>query len=402
MSAVKYLILIGDGMADRPLKGLGGKTPLMVARTPNMDRLADEGELGLVRTIPPGFPKGSEIANLAILGYDPARYYTGRGPLEAASIGVRLAEDDCAFRLNLVTLEAVGGDVIMQDYSAGHISTEEGRVIIEDLDRELGNSIFRFYPGVSYRHLLVWKGDGADLETTPPHDITAQSIGHYLPRGKGAARLIKLMTEAQLILHEHPVNQARRKEGKPAANATWPWGQGRAPQMPTLHTRFGITGSVISAVDLIKGIGIYAGLRVIEVPGATGYLDTNYKGKGQYALAALQEDDLVYVHVEAPDEASHSGDVAAKIAAIEAFDELVLGTILSEIKEEHRILLLPDHPTPIEIMTHSAEPVPYVIYDSTARYPGGGRSFSEEAAAATGLMVEQGHLLIERLFKGGG
>ena len=346
---MKYLILIGDGMADRPVKELGGKTPLMAARTPNMDALAQQGEIGLARTIPKGLPKGSEIANLSIFGYNPKRYYTGRGPLEAASIGVKLSPEDCAFRLNLVTLEAVKGSVIMEDYSAGHISTEEGSAIIRDLDKELGNSVFRFYPGVSYRHLLVWKGKGERIKTIPPHDITEQEIGAYLPAGDGARELIKLMTETQTLLHEHPVNRTRREQGKREANATWPWGQGRAPQLPSFIERFGLTGSVISAVDLIKGIGIYAGLQVITVPGATGYLDTNYQGKAEYGLQALEKDDFVYLHVEAPDEASHNGDLAAKIAAIEAFDEKVVGTIckgMAAARGDHRIMhpARPSHP----------------------------------------------------------
>jgi 2,3-bisphosphoglycerate-independent phosphoglycerate mutase len=400
---MKYIILIGDGMADRPLSELGGKTPLMAARTPNMDALAQHGELGLVRTIPPGLPKGSEIANLSIFGYDPRRYYTGRGPLEAASIGVKLGPEDCAFRLNLVTLQAIGGSVIMEDYSAGHISTEEGGEIIRALDKELGNSVFRFYPGVSYRHLLVWKGKGEGIKTTPPHDITEQEIGAYLPAGEGDRELIKLMTDAQILLNAHPVNRSRRQEGRREANAVWPWGQGHAPQMSTFAERFHLTGSVISAVDLIKGIGIYAGLQVIAVPGATGYLDTNYEGKAEYGLQALEKGDFVYIHVEAPDEASHNGDLAAKIAAIEAFDERVVGTVRTgmEQKGDHRIMVLPDHPTPIEVKTHTDDPVPFVIYDSTEKSPPSkGRGFDEQAAAKSGIVVDEGYKLIERLVRG--
>jgi len=398
---MKYLILIGDGMADRPVKELGGKTPLMAARTPNMDALAQQGEIGLARTIPKGLPKGSEIANLSIFGYNPKRYYTGRGPLEAASIGVKLNPEDCAFRLNLVTLEALKGSVIMEDYSAGHISTEEGSEIIRDLDKELGNSAFRFYPGVSYRHLLIWKGKGERIKTTPPHDITEQEIGSYLPAGDGSRKLIKLMTEAQILLHTHPINKKRREQGKREANATWPWGQGRAPKLPSFTERFGLTGSVISAVDLIKGIGIYAGLRVITVPGATGYLDTNYQGKAEYGLKALEKDDLVYLHVEAPDEASHNGDLAAKIAAIEAFDEKVVGTICKGMarRGDHRIMLLPDHPTPLALKTHTDDPVPFVIYDSTKKHLSGARGFDEQAAGESGIVINEGYKLMERFLK---
>jgi len=399
---MKYLILIGDGMADRPLKALRGKTPLMAARTPNMDALAQHGELGLVRTIPKGLPKGSEIANLSIFGYNPKRYYTGRGPLEAASIGVKLGPEDCAFRLNLVTLEAVKGSVIMEDYSAGHISTEEGSEIIQDLDKELGNSVFRFYPGVSYRHLLVWKGKGEQIKTTPPHDITEQEIGTYLPAGDGAPELIKLMTEAQILLHAHPINLKRRELGKREANATWPWGQGRAPQMSSFIERFGLKGGVISAVDLIKGIGIYAGLKIITVPGATGYLDTNYQGKAEYGLQALDKDDFVYLHVEAPDEASHNGDLHAKIAAIEAFDEKVVGTICRgmEHRGDHRIMVLPDHPTPLELKTHTDDPVPFVIYDSTKKRLSGTRGFNEQTAVESGIVIDEGYKLMERFLRG--
>ena len=398
---MKYLILIGDGMADRPVKELGGKTPLMAARTPSMDALAQQGEIGLARTIPKGLPKGSEIANLSIFGYNPKRYYTGRGPLEAASIGVKLNPEDCAFRLNLVTLEAVKGSVIMEDYSAGHISTEEGSAIIRDLDKELGNSVFRFYPGVSYRHLLVWKGKGERIKTIPPHDITEQEIGAYLPAGDGDQELIKLMAETQTLLQAHPINMKRRQQGKREANATWPWGQGRAPQLPSFIERFGLAGSVISAVDLIKGIGIYAGLQVITVPGATGYLDTNYQGKAEYGLQALEKNDFVYLHVEAPDEASHNGDLAAKIAAIEAFDEKVVGTICKgmEHKGDHRIMVLPDHPTPLALKTHTDDPVPFVIYDSTKKRLSETRGFNEQAAVESGIVIEEGYKLMERFLR---
>ena len=392
-------------MADRPLDALGGKTPLMAARTPNMDALAQRGEVGLARTIPNGLPKGSEIANLSIFGYDPKRYYTGRGPLEAASIGVRLGPEDIAFRLNLVTLGIIGGAVIMEDYSAGHISTEEGGAIIQDLEKELGDSVFHFHPGVSYRHLLVWRSPVEKIEkieTTPPHDITEQEIGVYLPRGEGAQELIKLMTDTQILLKTHPVNHTRQREGKREANATWPWGQGRAPQMPSFTERFGLKGGVISAVDLIKGIGICAGLEAIPVPGATGYLDTNYQGKAEYGLRVVEKDDFVYIHVEAPDEASHNGDLKAKIAAIEAFDEKVVGTIVKgmENRGDHRIMVLPDHPTPLELRTHTDDPVPFVIYDSTQKRSSGAAGFDEAEASKSGIAIDEGYELMERFVRG--
>ncbi|RLB08143.1 MAG: cofactor-independent phosphoglycerate mutase [Deltaproteobacteria bacterium] len=400
---MKYLVLVGDGMADSPLDELGGRTPLMVAHTPNMDSLAQQGKVGLVRTIPKGYPKGSEIANLSIFGYDPKKYYTGRGPLEAASIGVKLGPNDVAFRCNLVTLDVIGGSVIMGDYSAGHICTEEGRQIIRDLDRELGNSVFRLYPGISYRHLLVWKGAGETVITTPPHDIAAQEIGDHLPRGEGARELIKFITDAQIFLNAHPINCRRRQEGKREANSIWPWGQGKAPQMPAFSQKFGLKGSVISAVDLIKGIGIYAGMEVVEVPGATGYLDTNYQGKAEYGLRALEKGDFLYIHVEAPDEASHNGDLKAKIEAIEAFDKKVVGTILKGAQRwrDYKIMVLTDHPTPITLRTHTDDPVPFVIYSSRGNTASGAKGFNEEEARKTGIFVEDGHKLMEHFLGGG-
>jgi 2,3-bisphosphoglycerate-independent phosphoglycerate mutase len=293
----------------------------------------------------------------------------------------------------------------MEDYSAGHISTEEGGAIIRDLDKDLGNSVFRFYPGVSYRHLLVWRGQVEKVEkikTTPPHDITEQEIGEYLPKGEGAQELIKLMTDTQIFLHEHPINRTRLEEGKRAANATWPWGQGKAPHMPSFAERFGLNGGVISAVDLIKGIGISAGLRAITVPGATGYLDTNYQGKAEYALQVLEQEDFVYLHVEAPDEASHNGDLEAKMAAIEAFDEKVVGTIVKGMEDrgDYRIMVLPDHPTPLALRTHADDPVPFVIYDSNQKRPSGTRGFDEKEASRSGIVIEEGHTLMERLVRG--
>jgi 2,3-bisphosphoglycerate-independent phosphoglycerate mutase len=395
---MKYLVLIGDGMADYPMDKLGGKTPLMVAHTPHLDFMAQGGTIGLVRTIPKGYPKGSEIANLSIFGYDPKTYYTGRGPLEAASIGVRLGTNDVAFRCNLVTLEVIGGSVIMGDYSAGHISTEEGRKIIEDLDRELGNSSFRFYPGVSYRHLLIWRGGEEKITTTPPHDITEKDIGSHLPKGEGAWKLIQLITDAQMLLNSHPINQRRLREGKREVNSIWPWGQGKAPQMPSFLERFGVRGSVISAVDLIKGIGIYVGMEVIEVPGATGYLDTNYQGKAEYGISSLDKGDFVYIHVEAPDEASHNGDLEAKIEAIEAFDAKVVGKIVKEIEKwkNYRIMVLPDHPTPLLLRTHADDPVPFVIFSSKRNTTSMAKAFDESEAQKSGIFIDNGHELMEQ------
>ena len=416
---MKYLIIVGDGMADYPLEGLGGKTPLMKARIPFMDKMAKQGEIGLVKTVPDGFNPGSEIANLSILGYDPRLYYRGRGPLEAASLGIKLQPDDIAFRCNLVTLRDDGNQTFMDDFAAGHISDEEARQIVLDLDREFGTDGIKFYPGVSYRHVMVWKDGMArypnldHLGLTPPHDIIGKEIAPYLPGSGdggpastgtegGAHRILELTNRSQPFLRKHSVNLSREKREHRPANSIWLWGQGRAPQMVTLKERFGIEGFVISAVHLLKGIGVCAGLEVIEVPGATGYFDTNYEGKARYALANLKKMDFGFVHVEAPDEAGHMGDPRLKIEAIEVFDEKIVGAILKgmEAFPDYKILLLPDHPTPISLRTHAAEPVPYVIYSGQK---GEGNpsveGFDELSAKQSGIYVHEGFELIERFLR---
>jgi len=331
---MKSIVLLGDGMSDLPHNELEGKTVLQYAKTPNMDYIARHGECGLAYTVPKGYHPGSDVANLSVFGYDPATCYTGRSPIEAASMGVHLDPDDIAFRLNLVTLTANYGKLYMEDFSADHITTEEAREIIKTLQNELGSDDFHFYPGVSYRHLMVWKGGCDQLTFTPPHDISGQPIDDYLPKGDSAKILINLMNSAQMLLNTHPVNDLREKARKLPANSIWLWGHGRKPQMPTMQEKFGISsGSVISAVDLIKGIGTYAGLDVIDVPGATGYIDTNYSGKAAAALEALSRQDFVYLHVEAPDEAAHSGNLKDKLTAVESFDREVVGPILDGIKQ---------------------------------------------------------------------
>jgi 2,3-bisphosphoglycerate-independent phosphoglycerate mutase len=401
---MKYIVLLGDGMADEPLEELGGKTPLAQAKTPRMDALARAGQLGLAETIPKGFHPGSDVANLSVFGYDPGACYSGRSPLEAASMGVELGVDDLAFRLNLVNLVPRFGKLYMADFSAGHISTAEARELIQTLEAELGGDEFHFHPGVSYRHLLVWKNGGDRLRLTPPHDLTGQSIENYLPQGEGAEKLIYLMNSAQLLLNNHPVNIRRKTEGQPEANSIWLWGQGRAPRMETLKEKFGISGAVISAVDLIKGIGIYAGLDVIEVPGATGYIDTNYRGKAQAALEALKTRDFVYLHVEAPDEAAHAGNLDDKIRAIESFDEEVVGTVIDHLPDlgDFRVLVLPDHPTPVRKMTHSSGPVPFILFGSRGEFPpaeGNISGYDEASAASTGILIHPGHLLMHNLIR---
>lgn len=400
------MILLGDGMADYPIPELGGKTPLQAAKTPHLDWLAQRGILGLVHTVPEGFSPGSDVANLSIFGYDPAVYFTGRAPLEAASMGVRLDPADVAFRLNLVTLSRKGGRRYMEDFSAGHISTDEANKIITDLGKVLGNDEFNFYPGVSYRHLLVWRGGERSfaLRTTPPHDISGKEITPYLPRGEGQEEIRRLMESGANVLPRHPINQTRQGSGKKPANALWLWGQGKAPALQPLTQRYGLTGSVISAVDLMKGIGFYAGLEIINVPGVTGYLDTNYAGKAEYALREISRKDFVYVHVEAPDEASHNGNVRDKIQAIEDFDGKIVGPILRGLEPygDFRLLVLPDHPTPLALKTHSSEPVPFVFLQSGGpqEISPNHRCFDEASAQKTGLTISKGHELMEKFIHG--
>lgn len=397
---MKYIILLGDGMADEPIASLGGKTPLEVAMTPNMDRLAAAGQVGLAATVPEGLHPGSDVANLSVFGYNPADCYTGRSPLEAVSMGVELAPEDVAFRLNFVWLEAHYGKLYMGDFSAGHITTAEAAQLIATLQEELGGGPFNFYPGVSYRHLLVWNNGKDQLRFTPPHDISSYSIEDHLPQGEGAAELIELTNSAQMLLQNHPINLQRVENGELPANSIWLWGHGRKPQIETYRQRYGLTGAVISAVDLIKGIGINAGLDVIEVPGATGYVDTNYRGKGEYAVAALKERDFIYVHVEAPDEAAHGGLLQEKIAAIESFDREVVGTIIEHLAEigDCRILVLPDHPTPVEKKTHTADPVPYLLFDSRRASASGVSGYTEAEARRCGSIIP-GHCLLAKLLE---
>ncbi|MDA8388291.1 MAG: cofactor-independent phosphoglycerate mutase [Nitrospiraceae bacterium] len=396
---MKYVILLGDGMADRPVEALAGRTPLAAAFTPNMDRLAKEGACGAAMTLPEGLPSGSDVANLGILGYDPVRYYTGRAPLEAASMGITLGSADVAFRCNLVTLKfnREKTRACMEDHSAGQLSTEEGRILIEDLNRALGSEKVRFYPGVSYRHLMLLKGGnpggppgtpaarpngGPGLECTPPHDILGREISEYLPHGAGDDAIRDLMRASVDVLERHPINRRRAAEGKRPANSIWLWGQGGKPELPPFAGLYGCSGAMVSAVDLAKGLAVSAGMKVIDVPGATGYLDTNYAGKAEYAMRALREGaDLVYIHVEAPDEASHEGSLEHKIKAIEDFDALLVGAVMKGMKEfgRFRALLMPDHATPLLLRTHSRDPVPFVIYDSG--FPPAGGSDAARGAA---------------------
>ncbi|HPW17366.1 MAG TPA: cofactor-independent phosphoglycerate mutase [Candidatus Aminicenantes bacterium] len=376
---MRYAFLVGDGMADRPLAELGGKTPLEYAATPNMDRVAALGRVGRVRTVPAGLPPGSDVANMSLLGYDAAAHFQGRGPIEAASLGVALAPDETAFRCNLVTLE--GG--LMADYSAGHITTAEARPVVLDLQAALGGAAVRFHPGVSYRHLAVMADFPAGLECTPPHDISGRPWEPHLPKGPGREAVLDLMARARPVLAAHPVNRRRVEAGRSPATDIWLWGQGRALRLATLRERYGLTGSVISAVDLVRGLGVLAGLKVRPVEGATGYLGTNYAGKVAAARAALAGEDFVYLHVEAPDEMSHEGRAGGKVQAIEEFDRFVVGEMLAWAREagDARVVVATDHETPVAIRTHAGGPVPYAVCGPGVG-PGGAAAFNEAAAAA--------------------
>jgi 2,3-bisphosphoglycerate-independent phosphoglycerate mutase len=349
---MKYVIILGDGMADEPLAELGGRTPLEYAEIPNMDRIAREGRCGMLRTVPPGFEPGSDIANLSILGYDPRMSYTGRGPLEAASMGITLRDGEMAYRCNLVAVR----DGVMEDFNAGHITSAEGAELLRDLDATLGGDV-RVYPGVSYRNLMVVSGaEGA--ATTPPHDIVGRAIADYLPRGDDAETLLACMERSREVFAGHPVNRRRLQEGKTPATEIWPWSGGKKPSLVPFREKYGLSGGVISAVDLLNGIARLAGMEVIRVPGATGFLDTDYEAKARYAVSALDRLDFVYMHVEAPDEAGHMGSVEEKVRAIERLDEAV-GIVLD--RPDTVVAVLPDHPTPIRCKTHTADPIPFAI-----------------------------------------
>jgi 2,3-bisphosphoglycerate-independent phosphoglycerate mutase len=369
---MKYLVVIGDGMADFPIEELGGKTPLMAARKPNIDRIATKGFCGQVITVPQGFSPGSDVACMSIFGYDPAKHYTGRAPIEACGMGIQMDESDVAFRCNLVYLDVRAPKVLMGDYSAGHITTEEAKVLVEDLGRVIGSEEFRFFPGVSYRHIMIWKGGKAEMATMPPHDILEKEVVDHMPKGEGADRVIRLMSDSQIFLKDHPVNRERENQSHAPANSIWLWGQGRKPHFPTFFEKHQVRGAVVAAVDLVKGIGVLAGFEAPHVEGATGYLDTNYEGKARKALELLERHDIVYVHIEAPDEASHSGSILEKMKAIENIDEKVVGYFLDKIGEDVRLLVATDHATPVSMRTHYACPVPFVVFQKGRTFGNGG------------------------------
>ena len=399
---MKYVLIHGDGMADWPCEELGGMTPLAAAHKPNMDLMATRGTLGMVATIPKGMPPGSDVGTMTMLGYDPARYHTGRAPIEAASQGIEMGPRDVVFRMNLVSLKpGDGGALIMNDFTSGHITSEEAAQIVADLRKQLAGGGIEFFNGVSYRHLMIWRGGIATTNLTPPHDITGKPVEAYLPKGAGADMLRDLMRRSAEILREHPVNKARRAAGKTEATSAWFWGQGTRPAVPTLKERFGVEGSVISAVDLVNGLGRLAGLNLIKVPGATGFLDTDYAAKARYGLESLKARDFLLLHIEAPDEAGHMGRADLKKEAIERIDELIIGPMLAGLGAlgDFAILLMPDHATPSQLKTHSPEPVPFALMTSAQSKSGGGaaRRYTESDGTATGLLVGDGYHLIESL-----
>jgi len=401
--ARKYLILIGDGMSDWPIASLGDRTPLEAAEKPNMDYMASHGALGMVQVVPEEMYPGSDVSNLSIIGYDPREVYTGRSPLEAASMGIELGKEDVAVRCNVVALRNDGADSEMEDFSAGHITSAESAELLNDLQEKVKDKGVRFHPGVSYRNLMVWPEGNDRVETTPPHDIHGKKITEYLPRGEGADLLLDLMAASRELFEDHPVNLKRRAEGKPEGNSIWLWGQGKAPRIQTFKEKYGLTGSVVAAVDLIKGIGIYCGLEIVQVPGATGYVDTNYRGKAEHALRELETKDFVLIHVEAPDEAGHNGSAPDKVRAIERIDKEMLSLLLARARDgkDLSMLLLPDHPTPVSIRTHAQEPVPFVIYpapEGLRSHPG--KRYTEADARSTGQFVDIGTRLMGYLIGG--
>lgn len=398
---MKYLVLLLDGMADYPVPELSSKTPMELAKKPNIDFLAKNGEVGLCKTVADGLKPGSDVANLSVLGYDPAVCYTGRSPLEAASIGIDLKPTDVAMRCNLVTLsdEENYADKTMVDYCADDISTEEAAKIIEFIEEKLGNDIYKFYSGVSYRHCLVIANGTTELGTmTPPHDISGRVVGEYLSTAENAIPLLELMKKSYDLLKDHPVNLERIKRGKRPANSIWLWGEGRKPSLEDFKAKNGISGGIVSAVDLLRGIGKCANMAVPEVKGATGYIDTDFTAKKDAAIKLFENGaDLVYIHMEAPDECGHRGEVENKIKSIELIDELVAGPMIEYLKgTPHSILVMPDHPTPLTLKTHVADPVPYLIYNSEKQISGPA-TINEKTAAETGNKIDFGPSVMDKL-----
>ena len=401
---MKYIVFLCDGMADYPIEALSRKTPLAVANNPNMNELARHGELGLVKTIAEHLSPGSDVANLSVLGYDPDVYYTGRSPLEALSIGVDLKNEDVTFRANVVTLsdEENYEDKTMLDYSSGEITTAEAHELINYLKENMSFDDISLYGGTSYRHLVVWNGGSTNVTLTPPHDISDKKVTEYLPKGDGADTLLAMMKKSHELLSNHPINKERIARGLNPANSLWIWGEGTKPMLSAFYEKFGLTGTMISAVDLLKGIGAGAKMQVVEVPGATGNIDTNFDGKAQAAIKAFEGGtDFVYIHMEAPDECGHHGDTDDKIRSIELIDKKVIKPVIDYLKstqDDFRVLITPDHPTPIALKTHVRDAIPFVLYDSR-KDTNLNLDYTEENAKETGLYIEPGHTLIEKLLE---
>ena len=398
---MKYIVVLYDGMADYPVPALNGKTPMECAKKPILDKLARFGEVGTVKTVADGLKPGSDIANMSVLGYNPKECYTGRSPLEAVSIGVDMLPTDIIFRCNLVTLsdEENYEDKTMVDYSAGDISTEDASQIIESIQEHFGNDIFAFYSGVAYRHCLVWHEGTLDLgKMTPPHDISGKVIGEHLSKSENAKELIAMMKESYDFLMEHPVNKRRIAEGKRPANSIWLWGEGTKPSLPDFKEKFGVNGSIISAVDLLKGIAKCAGMASPDVEGATGYIDTNFEGKAECAIEELKTKDFVYIHIEAPDECGHRNEPENKVKSIEMIDEKVISRLIPALDEydDYKIMVLPDHPTPIVTMTHAGDAVPFMIYQKSKEKDNGIEAFTENTAKDTGNYIDIGYSLMNK------
>lgn len=408
---MKYIVFLGDGMADLPVAKLGGKTPLQVANKPYMDKIARSGLAGLVKTVPGGLAPGSDTANMSVMGYNPTTYYTGRSPLEAISMSIEMNPDDIAFRCNTVTLseDTNFADRVMLDYSADEIASDEAARLIEMLNENMQDESIRFYPGKSYRHCMIWHKGPLEVGLVPPHDILTRPIGEYLPVGEGSEKLLQMMLLSSQIMSGHPVNRARIKRGLNPANAIWIWGQGTYPDLPDISSKFNLRGSVISAVDLVNGLGICAGLHVVEVPGATGTIHTNFPGKAEAAIAEFERgQDYVYLHVEAPDECGHRAEVSNKVSSIELIDKHIVGPVWDYLHknrqrtgEEYRLLLLPDHATPLSLRTHTSDPVPFAVFSSDGRDILPAQAYDEFSCRQTSLYLEKGFELLDRLVKRG-
>lgn len=398
---MKYIVVLGDGMADYPLPQLKDRTPLQCAIKPNIDNLAKHSEIGIVKTIPDGVPPASDTANLSVLGYDPKVYYTGRSPLEAISMGINLSDTDVALRCNLVTLsdDINYSDKTMIDYSSDEISTEEAADIIKTVNENLLNDSFKFYAGISYRHCMIWDNGHTNLLLTPPHDILERKISKYLPAGIHGQILLDMMIKSNEFLKEHPVNKSRINRGLKPANSIWLWGEGKRPLLKSFREKYNLIGSVVSAVDLIKGIGICAGLKPVTVEGATGNIDTNFTGKAEAAMKELDSgSDFVYIHVEAPDECGHRYEIENKVKSIELIDEKVVGTLLKGLEkyDDYRMLILPDHPTPLALRTHTPEPVPYLLFQKSLDVKSEVSGYDEFQAKKSGIFIEEGFTLMDK------